>query len=91
MTIPIALRKLTLITTAGLLLTLAGCQDLFLERATKQPQASRIGKTNFQHEVDPIMRGTVGSEGIFTGYQPVVARGYGLVVGLKGTGSRLLH
>lgn len=73
-----------------LLATLAGCQDMFLERASEKPRASRIGKTNFEHEVDPIMRGTVGSEGVLTGYQPVVVRGYGLVVGLKGTGSRLI-
>ena len=36
------------------------------------------------------MRGTVASEGLLTGFQPTVVRGYGLVVGLKGTGSRLI-
>jgi hypothetical protein len=79
---------LTLVTlvVAGL----SGCQSLFLERAPKQNKSARIGKTNFEHEVDPIMRGTVASEGILTGYQPTVVRGYGLVVGLKGTGSRLV-
>ncbi|MDG2031159.1 MAG: flagellar basal body P-ring protein FlgI [Phycisphaerales bacterium] len=83
--------RLLLLTTAVLgAILMASCQDLFLERATKKPKASRIGKTNFEHDVDPIMRGTVGSEGVFTGYQPVVVRGYGLVVGLKGTGSRLV-
>ena len=34
------------------------------------------------------MRGTIASETIMLGYQPVVVRGYGLVVGLDGTGSR---
>ena len=34
------------------------------------------------------MRGTVASETILDGYRPVVVRGYGVVVGLNGTGSR---
>ncbi|MCH2144382.1 MAG: flagellar basal body P-ring protein FlgI [Phycisphaerales bacterium] len=81
---------LLLIAMAAAILLMTGCQDLFLERATKQPKPSRIGKTNFNHEVDPILRGTVASEGVLTGFQPTVVRGYGLVVGLKGTGSRLV-
>jgi hypothetical protein len=39
-------------------------------------------------DVPRIMRGTVASEAIIDGYQPVIVRGYGLVVGLNGTGSR---
>ena len=77
----------------GLLLGLAalqGCQDLFLEKAKARPNTERIDRTNFTIEVDPIMRNTVASEGVLTGYQPTVVRGYGLVVGLKGTGSRLV-
>ncbi|MAJ47345.1 MAG: hypothetical protein CBC35_08860 [Planctomycetes bacterium TMED75] len=72
------------------LLALGGCQDLFLEKAAKKPKDERIDRTNFTIEVDPIMRNTVASEGILTGYQPTVVHGYGLVVGLKGTGSRLV-
>lgn len=34
------------------------------------------------------MRGTVASEAVLDGYRPVIVRGYGLVVGLEGTGSR---
>ena len=61
-----------------------------MERAKKTPKSSRLSGTNFEHEVDPIMRGTVASEGLLTGYQPTIVHGYGLVVGLKGTGSRLV-
>ena len=35
------------------------------------------------------MRGTIASETILIGFQPTVVRGYGFVVGLKGTGSRI--
>ena len=72
------------------LATLQGCQDLLLEKAKARPNTERIDRTNFTIEVDPIMRNTVASEGVLTGYQPTVVRGYGLVVGLEGTGSRLV-
>lgn len=41
-------------------------------------------------EVDPIMRGTVAGEAILVGFEPTIVRGYGLVVGLNGTGSRIM-
>ena len=82
--------RLILIPAMLCLLAGTGCQDLFLERATPKPRTNRLNATNFEHEVDPIMRGTVSSEGILTGYQPTIVHGYGLVVGLKGTGSRLV-
>ncbi|MEE2681246.1 MAG: flagellar basal body P-ring protein FlgI [Planctomycetota bacterium] len=78
-----------LISALGLGLA-TGCQDLFLEKAPKRTKEDRIDRTNFTIEVDPIMRNTVASEGILTGYQPTVVHGYGLVVGLKQTGSRLV-
>ena len=34
------------------------------------------------------MRGTVASAAVFDGYRPVIVHGYGLMVGLNGTGSR---
>jgi hypothetical protein len=34
------------------------------------------------------MRGTIAAEAILDGFEPVVVRGYGLVVGLNGTGNR---
>ncbi|MDA0803024.1 MAG: flagellar basal body P-ring protein FlgI [Planctomycetota bacterium] len=75
---------------AGLTLaTLVACD--MTERATPTV-VDRIDlkeKDGFRIDVDPIMRGTIASETIVTGYQPLVARGYGLVVDLPGTGSRI--
>lgn len=34
------------------------------------------------------MRGTIAQEAIVLGFEPAIVRGYGLVVGLRGTGSR---
>ncbi len=63
----------------------AGCEGI--ERAEARPKPTAAPGT-LDLDVPPIMRGTVASESIVLGYQPVVARGYGLVVGLQGTGSR---
>ncbi len=41
-------------------------------------------------EVAPVLRGTIGSEVTFRGVSPFLVSGYGLVVGLKGTGGGLL-
>lgn len=75
------------------ILSLPGCSDI--EKAPPQSTSTR-SKVSFTLDVPEIMRGTVGSETIIRGYQaqtspgyrPVIARGYGLVVGLNGTGSR---
>ena len=80
----------TMLVSALGLLSSGGCQDMFLEKAPKRAKEDRIDRTNFTIEVDPIMRNTIASEGILTGYQPTVVHGYGLVVGLKQTGSRLV-
>ena len=72
---------------AGLALALAGCE--VVEKVPERPQQERA-PTNFVLDVDPIMRGTVASECVVSGLNPVVVRGYGLVVGLKGTGGRLI-
>lgn len=70
---------------AILVLIVAGCSSI--ERAKPRPESARVDRS-FEIEVPQIMRGTIASEAILDGYQPVVARGYGLVVGLSGTGSR---
>jgi len=57
-----------------------------IEKATPGPRAGRAEATGFPINVSPVMRGTVASETIILGYQPVVARGYGLVVGFEGDG-----
>ncbi|MCH2134877.1 MAG: flagellar basal body P-ring protein FlgI, partial [Phycisphaerales bacterium] len=66
-----------------------------IERARPRPRASStINKIDDTSTLN-IMRGTVGSETIMIGYsdanspahEPIVVRGYGLVVDLNGTGS----
>ena len=71
----------------GMLPVLVGCE--VVEKVPERPKQDRA-PTNFVLDVDPIMRGTVASECVVSGLNPVVVRGYGLVVGLKGTGGRLI-
>jgi flagellar basal body P-ring protein FlgI len=73
--------------TALLLLTLIACSGI--EKAGAPMESARAAR-DFDLQVNRIMRGTIAiaSETVVVGYQPVVVRGYGLVVGLSGTGSR---
>ncbi|MEE2907743.1 MAG: flagellar basal body P-ring protein FlgI [Planctomycetota bacterium] len=76
----------------ALLVLITGCDPI--ERATPRPRAANSKKLA-EWDVPNIMRGTVGAETLMIGYaertsanyQPIVVRGYGLVVGLDGTGS----
>ncbi|MHC4947493.1 MAG: flagellar basal body P-ring protein FlgI [Planctomycetota bacterium] len=71
----------------------AGCNRETVEPAAPRPESARA--VNFQASVPRIMRGTIGAETVLLGYdrstsrryQPVLVWGYGLAVGLKGTGS----
>jgi hypothetical protein len=73
---------------------LAGCSQV--ERARPRPKASSSIKELEGVQVSGILRGTVGAETVMLGWddssspthRPVKIRGYGLVVGLAGTGSR---
>ena len=67
-------------------LALSSCSNI--EKADPTLAPKRAERPPIPMDVDPIMRGTVASETIVMGYQPVVVRGYGFVAGLKGTGSR---
>ena len=75
-----------------LLVCLVGCKTV--ERAEETPRAVR-STPNFAGEIPNMLRGTIKQHVALMGYaeaysdkyQPVVAAGYGLVVGLKGTGS----
>lgn len=69
-----------------LCLALGACSNI--ERADPTVAPKRAERPPIPLDVDPIMRGTVASETVVVGYQPVIVRGYGFVVGLKGTGSR---
>ena len=63
-------------------LAAGGCSSI--ERTQAGPEPSRVTR---EGEVTPILRGTVASAAVLQGFQPVIVHGYGLVVGLKGTGS----
>ena len=77
-------------TLLATLLLATGCNDLMIEKADPTEQRKSLERRNFEIEVQPIMRGTIAAEAAFVGNEPTIVRGYGLVVGLKGTGSRLM-
>ncbi len=62
---------------------------MLVEDAPDRPKQSRADRRVIPMDVDPIMRGTIASETIVTGYTPTVVRGYGLIFDLHGTGSRI--
>jgi hypothetical protein len=74
---------------AGSAFALVACGEI-VERVPDRPKQDRATAANFVLDVDPIMRGTVASETVVEGLRPVIVRGYGLVVGLQGTGGRLM-
>jgi hypothetical protein len=73
---------------------LTGCSQV--ERARPRPKASSSIKELEGLQTASILRGTVGAETVLIGwddstsatYKPIKIRGYGLVVGLDGTGAR---
>jgi hypothetical protein len=80
------MRRIVAILIAALV---TACSNI--EEAAPRPKPSlAAAKPTFEIEVDPILRGTIASEAILLGFNDVVARGYGIVVGLKGTGSRTM-
>ena len=74
----------------GVALTGVGCIENVerADRATKPGE--RIDREPLPMEVDPIMRGTIAGESVLVGFDATVVRGYGLVGGLTGTGSRIM-
>lgn len=69
---------------AGAALVLAACSNAPKPRPRVNPVMP------VTRDVDPVLRGTIGSVASFTGVEPVLVTGYGLVVGLNGTGGGLL-
>ncbi len=61
----------------------AGCTGI--ERTDAPPRTQRVDVGSV--EVPPILQGTIAAETVLEGYEPVVVHGYGVVVGLDGTGS----
>jgi len=80
---------LGLVVSAIAALGLVGCGEV-VEKVPPRPKQDRVNPANFVLDVDPMMRGTIASETVVEGLAPVIVRGYGLVVGLKGTGGRLM-
>lgn len=88
-----SLHTLTVLLAAATLVS-AGCNPI--ERAGRRPRAGNATqRVDTQTSLAAIHRGTVGAECAIVGwddqssptYRPTVVRGYGLVVGLDGTGS----
>lgn len=67
---------------------LAAC--IQVEKADPNSRPERAERDSLPMEVDPIMRGTIAGEAVLVGFDSTVVRGYGLVVGLNGTGSRIM-
>ncbi len=67
---------------AAALMLLAGCSS--------KPKASARNVQVETREIPTLLRGTVGAEVEFRGVEPVLVSGYGLVVGLNGTGGDVL-
>lgn len=84
------------ITSVATLLLLAaglglGCEGpAIVEKAPVRPDPVKVDRPKTDIDVPQIMRGTVASEALVLGYRDVVVRGFGLVVGLRGTGSRVM-
>ena len=66
-------------------LSLVACQPTVERLEDSAPAATRV-RADFRLDVPQVMRGTVAQESILVGFEPVAVEGYGLVVGLDGTG-----
>jgi len=83
----LSLRRIACATIAGALLGAAGCSNV--EEARPRPEA--VSAPTIPMDVPPIMRGTIASVARLDGYNDdTIVHGYGFVVGLDGTGGRLL-
>jgi hypothetical protein len=66
-------------------LSLVACQPTVERLEDSAPASTRV-RADFRLDVPQVMRGTVAQESILVGFEPVAVEGYGLVVGLDGTG-----
>jgi len=71
------------IAAAALALTVGACSS------GPETKAKRVEPV--VRDVSPALRGTIGSEVTILGIQPTLVSGYGLVVGLNGTGGQPLN
>ena len=70
------------VATAGLLFAGLGCKS-----KPKGPVRATAAVTAPPRDTPSILRGTIGAECSLSGADPVMVSGYGIVVGLNGTGS----
>ena len=68
---------------AGGLWATTGCSN-------KKPSVVEPVTVQPARDIPTLLRGTVGAEASFSGVEPVLVSGYGLVVGLNGTGGDVL-
>ncbi|QOJ18218.1 MAG: flagellar basal body P-ring protein FlgI [Phycisphaeraceae bacterium] len=66
---------------------LSACSGV--EKAPPQPRSANT-KATIPLDVPEIMKGTVASLGVLDGHEDIVVHGWGFVVGLRGTGSRIM-
>ncbi|MHC4218698.1 MAG: flagellar basal body P-ring protein FlgI, partial [Planctomycetota bacterium] len=88
-TMPMARYKSVFRPILGLAVCLAPVAVVACTGIERTPRPPRTARADMADEIDVplIMRGSIASEAIVEGFQPVIAHGYGLVVGLDGTGS----
>ena len=85
-----AIEGFVISSTLAIASAFCGCESMMIEKAEVGQANKSLERRNFEIDVQPIMRGTVAAESVVIGNMPTIVRGYGLVVGLKGTGSRLM-
>ncbi len=68
------------------LFMLAGAASVSLSACSKERRETRKVETPIVRDVPQILQGTIGAETSFRGIDPVLVSGFGLVVGLPGTG-----
>ncbi len=54
---------------------------------TPSPKRAQPGAVPIERDIEPALRGLIGSLATLRGREPLLVTGYGIVVGLKGTGS----
>jgi len=83
-------RIAAIVSTTAAVAAIAGCLNNVEKAEANSRPGERIDREPLPMEVDPIMRGTVAGESVLVGFDTTIVRGYGLVVGLSGTGSRVM-
>lgn len=70
-----------------LLMLLAVSAAIPASCGTPSPKRAQPGAVPIERDIEPALRGLIGSLATLRGREPLLVTGYGIVVGLKGTGS----